>query len=105
MELDATGKGKPKPSKEEMDRRRERKLCFECGLPGHQAASYRKNQAKKPWKRTKQLKATGRGAYDLTGGEPEPVAKDLCIADTQRGRRKKLIRLIQLLPRIIEINE
>ena len=57
-----------------MDRRREKKLCFECGLPGHQAASHQKN--KKPWKgRKQQLKATGRSSYN--------EARQLCVA--QKG--------------------
>ena len=45
MELDTTrhqGKKKPQLSQEERNRRREKQLCFECRLPGHQAASYRK---------------------------------------------------------------
>jgi len=40
MELDATNKGKKQLSKEEMDKRRKNKLCFECGLPGHMASSH-----------------------------------------------------------------
>lgn len=60
MELDATF-SKKKPSKEEMDRRRDKKLCFECGLPGHMASSHRKGN-KKPWKgKGRQLNATNRG--------------------------------------------
>jgi hypothetical protein len=35
MELDAAQKFKPKPSKEVISQRREKGLCFECGLPGH----------------------------------------------------------------------
>ena len=54
MELDYAGRGqypkkgnkgnnKPKGlSPDEKKRRREKGLCFECGLPGHQAASHRK---------------------------------------------------------------
>jgi hypothetical protein len=58
MELDATRVG-DKPSKEEMDRRRENKLCFECGKPGHRANFHRKGQPKKQWKGpARQLKAT-----------------------------------------------
>ena len=48
MQVDATQKTKPKPSKEVIDNRREKKLCFECGLPGHQAAMHRRNKG--PWK-------------------------------------------------------
>ena len=33
-----------------ISQRREKGLCFEYGLPGHQAASHRKNRVKKPWK-------------------------------------------------------
>ena len=58
IELDATGK-RP-PSKEEMERRRREKRCFECGLPGHIASSHRQNNEKKQWKpKKKQLNATG----------------------------------------------
>ena len=60
MELDAAQKIRPKPSEEEMARRREKKLCFECGLPGHMASSHKKGKGKKPWEgRRKQLNATG----------------------------------------------
>ena len=85
MELDATGR-KP-PSKEEMERRRRDKCCFECGLPGHIASSHRKNQGpKKQWKpRNKQINATGvrsvdqgRGGYDLTS-----QTKQLCASSAR----------------------
>ncbi|KAJ8067036.1 hypothetical protein OCU04_004416 [Sclerotinia nivalis] len=62
MELDATIRGKP--FKEEMDRRRNEKLCFECGLPGHRAAIHRQkkqvrfNPNKKTWEGKRQLNAT-----------------------------------------------
>jgi hypothetical protein len=51
MELDTTLRTtkKKQVSKEEMQRRREKKLCFECGLPGHMARSHRKGGA--PWKK------------------------------------------------------
>jgi hypothetical protein len=45
MELDAVSK-KGNPSKDEMNRRRDKGLCFECGLPGHQAASHKKGNPK-----------------------------------------------------------
>jgi len=48
IELDIAQKFKPKPSKEVISQRREKGLCFEYRLPGHQAASYRKNRVKKP---------------------------------------------------------
>jgi hypothetical protein len=48
IELNAAQRTRAKPSKDEIGRRKEKKLCFECGLPGHQAASHRKNRAKKP---------------------------------------------------------
>jgi hypothetical protein len=58
MEVDATYKGKQKPklSKDEMDRRRKFKLCFECGKPGHMASIHRGGNGRK------QLHATGRKA-------------------------------------------
>jgi hypothetical protein len=60
MELDAMS-SKNNLSQEEKNRRREKKLCFECGFPGHQAKDCRKkSQAGKPkkgnWKGKKQLK-------------------------------------------------
>jgi hypothetical protein len=66
MQVDATVKVKRHVSKEEMQKRRDKKLCFECGLPGHMASSHRKNGT--TWKpRKKQLHATGRGVgYDLS---------------------------------------
>ena len=48
IELDAAQKFKPKPSKEVISQRREKGLCFEYGLPGHQVASHRKNRVKRP---------------------------------------------------------
>jgi hypothetical protein len=62
MELDVTHSFKKKtPSKEVMDERHKKGLCFECGLPGHQAKSH-KNKGKFDKKR--QLNATGRGGYN-----------------------------------------
>ena len=48
IELDVISKGRTKPniSKDKINHRHDNKLCFKCGLPGHQAASHRK--AKKP---------------------------------------------------------
>jgi hypothetical protein len=57
MELDAAYR-KPTIPKEEMDRRRKGKLCFECGKEGHMANFYRKGRNSKPWKKRKQLNAT-----------------------------------------------
>jgi hypothetical protein len=48
IELNVAQKFKPKPSKEVISQRREKGLCFKYRLPGHQAASYRKNRVKKP---------------------------------------------------------
>jgi hypothetical protein len=65
MELDAF-QGKPKQksslSKEEMQRRKDKNLCFECGLPGHMASSHRQKQ--QSWRNKKQLNTTGRGGYN-----------------------------------------
>jgi hypothetical protein len=60
MELDAMS-SRNNLSQEERTRRRDQKLCFECGFPGHQARDCRKKpQGKKPkksnWKGKKQLK-------------------------------------------------
>jgi len=61
MQLDAIT-SRNNLSQEERNRRREQKLCFECGFPGHQARDCRrKSQRSKPkenkWKGKKQLKA------------------------------------------------
>ncbi len=48
MELDATVKTKRYVLKEEMQKRHDKKLYFEYGLPGHMASSHRKNGAS--WK-------------------------------------------------------
>jgi len=90
MELDATWK-KDKPfqkkkknslSKEEMNRRREKQLCFECGLPGHQANTHRKGG--KPWEgKKKQVYATGRNGYN----EPNPVMEQRELCATNRMTR------------------
>jgi hypothetical protein len=78
MELDATFKHKRKTlSKDELEKRRKNKLCFECGLPGHMASSHRKGGA--PWKK-KQLHATGRGGYDLTNVQARPQ-QHLCVME------------------------
>lgn len=62
MEIDATSQRKNPLSKAEMQKRRDNKLCFECGLPGHRADTHR---GKKPWKgKQKQVNATGRGGYN-----------------------------------------
>jgi hypothetical protein len=65
IKLDAIVKTKRHVSKEEMQKRRDKKLCFECGLPGHIASSYKKNET--TWKlKKKQLHATRRDVgYDL----------------------------------------
>ncbi len=59
IELDITYSFKSKkPSKEVMEERRKKGLCFECGLPGHQASSH-KNKGKYGKKR--QLNAMNKG--------------------------------------------
>jgi hypothetical protein len=75
MELDAIAKTKRHVSKEEMQKRRDKKLCFECGLPGHMANSYRKNGM--TWKlKKKQLHATGRDVgYDLL----KKLTRQVCV--------------------------
>jgi hypothetical protein len=62
MELDAMS-SRNNLSQEEKNRRREQKLCFECGFPGHQARDCRKKSQgngpggkKNTWKGKKQLK-------------------------------------------------
>jgi hypothetical protein len=63
MELDIVSK-KGNPSKDKINQRQDKGLCFKCGLPGHQAASYKKGNSKgkgKPWKKHgHQINATGR---------------------------------------------
>jgi hypothetical protein len=68
-----------------MDRRREKKLCFEYGLPGHRANSHRKGRAGKPWKGKRKQAAvmTGQGAYDTTG------AKQLCAMYKGKAKARK----------------
>ena len=69
MEIDVTFRGKKKQvSKEEINRRREKKLYFECGLPGYMASSHGKNKPQnRPIK--KQVNAVRRGGYN----EPRQV--------------------------------
>jgi cell division protein FtsI/penicillin-binding protein 2 len=73
MELDAMSSGN-NLSQEERNRRRDQKLCFECGFPGYQARDCRKkSQGAKPkrntWKGKKQLKTmVGQGDYQGTPG-------------------------------------
>src|SRR5438552_8575972 len=45
MEIDSDKQG-PRLSKEELDRRRKNKLCFECGKEGHRASFHRQSQKK-----------------------------------------------------------
>jgi hypothetical protein len=72
MELDMMN-SKNNLSQEERNRRRNQKLCFECGFPGHQAKDCRKKpQGTKPgkkntWKGRKQLKTMKRQESDQTG--------------------------------------
>jgi hypothetical protein len=74
MELDMIS-SRNNLSQEEKNRRREQKLCFEYGFPGHQARDCRKKSQKgKPrkkgnWKGKKQLKTiVGQGGYQGTPG-------------------------------------
>jgi hypothetical protein len=48
IELNMAQKFKLKLSKEVISQRREKGLCFEYRLPGHQVASHRKKGVKKP---------------------------------------------------------
>jgi Domain of unknown function (DUF4939) len=77
MELDAAQRQhqRPKPSKQEMDRRRTNKLCFTCGLPGHMSAAHKKGGSNnrqgnnKGKGQRRQISATSsRGLYDKIGG-------------------------------------
>ena len=75
MELDATQQ-KPFVSSKEQERRRQGKLCFACGKPGHMMRDCRQRQNARPQQQrnnNKQLHATQeRGAYDTTGiAKPE----------------------------------
>jgi hypothetical protein len=73
MEVDATGK-KPGPprkkalSKEELQRRRDLKLCFECGKEGHRASFHKKG---KQHNGPRQCNATGRRAYNKPANTQE----------------------------------
>ena len=65
IELDITFRkpGKPRNgglSKEVIEKRRREKLCFEYGLPGYIASSYRQ---KKEWSKRKQVSTIGRSSY------------------------------------------
>jgi hypothetical protein len=68
-----------------MDRRREKKLCFEYGLLGHRANSYYKGGAGKPWKGKRKQAAvmTRQGAYDTTG------VKQLCVMYKGKAKASK----------------
>jgi hypothetical protein len=91
MELDAT-RWKREPSKEERDRRRKNKLCYECGLPGHQAAAHRKKQAQQqgrtPWRKPKwdtsrkQLNATRTPLSKQVVANKEVPNRQLCATRT-----------------------
>jgi hypothetical protein len=68
MEIDITTKRKWKSnghgtlSKKEKERRREKKLYFTCGLPGHIAASYKQvNTTQETLGRKERICATMRG--------------------------------------------
>jgi len=84
MELDAVNrrnKGPKKPhhpkklSQDEVRRRKEKGLCYECGLPGHMASSHRQN---KPFKGNRQTNAVNiRQVYMLNRKKPErPLPKN-----------------------------
>lgn len=70
MELDAVQRtrkpfkknGPPRKtlSKDEAQRRKERGLCYECGLPGHMASSHRQD---KPWKGKRQANVVERREF------------------------------------------
>ncbi len=69
IELDITYSFKSKkPSKEVMEERRKKGLCFEYRLPGHQASLY-KNKGKYGKKR--QLNATNKG--------PRTQKQEVCV--------------------------
>jgi hypothetical protein len=75
MELDAAFRGTTRRggnlSREEMERRKKKKLCFTCGASDHQARFHQKGkkpQTSKGWKkkgRTRQANWMGRGAYEV----------------------------------------
>jgi hypothetical protein len=77
MELGAAYRKQAVP-KEEMDRRRKNKLCFECGKEGHIASFHRKGR------RHKQLNATGRGGYNRSKGTP----RELCVTSRKPTESK-----------------
>jgi len=67
-----------------MDRRREKGLCFKCGLIGHRANSHYKNQTlgRGSWKgNKKQVSALRRSGYEITNvNQPEaPVTKQISM--------------------------
>ena len=96
MELDA-GYHKPQVSKDEMDQRRKGKLCFECGKEGHMANFHRKGKTNKPWKKCRQLNATGRAGYN---GPP----RQLCVIDRRKskGSTKKTRSLREEIEEVAE---
>jgi len=83
MELDAIQKkpfrksnnGPRKPlSKDEAQRRKEKGLCYECGLPGHMASSHRQG---KPWKGNRQVNAIEKREVNVVGRIKEMTTDEL----------------------------
>jgi hypothetical protein len=63
MELDAVNR-RDQVSKAEMDRRRQNKLCFKCGQPGHQSKwHYQKGKPQAQPRKPQRVAATGRRGY------------------------------------------
>ena len=50
IEIDSTKQQGPRLSKEELERRRKNKLCFECGKEGHMSSFHRQDQRGPPKK-------------------------------------------------------
>lgn len=94
MELDATDRRQLSP--EEFQKRRENRLCFECGKPGHTAQMHRSGRAReagrvpRPGRRdgfrqeypARQLHATNRNS-----GYHRMDRQELCVIDRPRRKR------------------
>jgi hypothetical protein len=88
MELDAVSK---EPSKAEMDRRREKGLCFKCGKEGHRASFHNKKHHKNKGPRKQRVDTIGRGGY-CNSREPR---MEISMVDRSKGKEKARARKVR----------